>query len=219
MNLRKVSLFSLQQQTVLLKRRRLDYSRPRASGLIAIDLRDGDQLVGVDITDGERDVMLFSSSGKAIRFNESNVRAMGRTAGGVRGIKLAADSKVISLIIAEKGCVLTVTENGFGKRTEVDQYPCHGRGGQGVISIVCNDRNGKVVGAVQVADDDQIMLISNGGTLVRTRVAEVSVLGRNTQGVKLIGLSKGEKLVGVERVEEQVEDQAEDDAPESASEE
>jgi len=182
-----------------------DYSRPRASGLIAIDLRDGDQLVGVDITDGERDVMLFSSSGKTIRFNESNVRAMGRTAGGVRGIKLAGDNKVISLIIAEKGCVLTVTENGFGKRTEVDQYPCHGRGGQGVISIVCNDRNGKVVGAVQVADDDQIMLISDGGTLVRTRVSEVSVLGRNTQGVKLIGLSRGEKLVGVERVEEQDE--------------
>jgi len=199
-----------------------DYSRPRASGLIAIDLRDGDQLVGVDITDGERDVMLFSSSGKTIRFNESNVRAMGRTAGGVRGIKLAGDNKVISLIIAEKGCVLTVTENGFGKRTEVDQYPCHGRGGQGVISIVCNDRNGKVVGAVQVADDDQIMLISDGGTLVRTRVSEVSVLGRNTQGVKLIGLSKGEKLVGVERVEEQEEEQEEEqtenDAPESSPE-
>jgi len=181
----------------------VDYSRPRANGIIAIDLRGDDQLVGVDITNGERDAMLFTSAGKAIRFNESNVRAMGRTAGGVRGIKLTGDAKVISLIVADKGCVLTATENGYGKRTLVDQYPCHGRGGQGVISIVCNDRNGSVVGAVQVDDDDQIMLISDGGTLVRTRVAEVSVLGRNTQGVKLIGLSRGEKLVGVERVVEE----------------
>ena len=204
----------------------VDYSRPRANGIIAIDLRGDDQLVGVNITNGERDAMLFTSAGKAIRFNESNVRAMGRTAGGVRGIKLTGGAKVISLIVADQGCVLTATENGFGKRTEVNQYPCHGRGGQGVISIVCNDRNGGVVGAVQVADDDQIMLISDGGTLVRTRVAEVSVLGRNTQGVKLIGLSRGEKLVGVERVEEdQVEEKIEElkqknnDEPESSSEE
>jgi DNA gyrase subunit A len=183
----------------------VDYSRPRANGIIAIDLREDDQLVGVALTGGDRDVMLFTSNGKAIRFGEDNVRPMGRTAGGVRGIKLTAEAKVISLIIADKGCVLTATENGFGKRTEIDQYPRHGRGGQGVISIVCNERNGTVVGAVQVTDDDQIMLITNGGTLVRTRVAEVSILGRNTQGVKLIGLSKGEKLVGVERVVEQEE--------------
>jgi DNA gyrase subunit A len=204
----------------------VDYSRPRANGIIAIDLRGDDQLVGVSITNGERDAMLFTSAGKAIRFNESNVRAMGRTAGGVRGIKLMGDAKVISLIVADEGCVLTATENGFGKRTKVDQYPCHGRGGQGVISIVCNDRNGGVVGAVQVADDDQIMLISDGGTLVRTRVSEVSVLGRNTQGVKLIGLSRGEKLVGVERVvedqqiEEQIEEQEQknSDEPEATSE-
>jgi DNA gyrase subunit A len=208
----------------------VDYSRPRANGIIAIDLRGDDQLVGVSITNGERDAMLFTSAGKAIRFNESNVRAMGRTAGGVRGIKLTGDAKVISLIVADEGCVLTATANGFGKRTKVDQYPCHGRGGQGVISIVCNDRNGGVVGAVQVADDDQIMLISDGGTLVRTRVSEVSVLGRNTQGVKLIGLSRGEKLVGVERVvedqqlEEQIEEQIEEqkqkssDEPESSGE-
>jgi DNA gyrase subunit A len=198
----------------------VDYSRPRANGIIAIDLRGDDQLVGVNITNGERDAMLFTSAGKAIRFNESNVRAMGRTAGGVRGIKLTGDAKVISLIVADEGCVLTATENGFGKRTVVDQYPCHGRGGQGVISIVCNDRNGTVVGAVQVADDDQIMLISDGGTLVRTRVAEVSVLGRNTQGVKLIGLSGGEKLVGVERVvEEPVEEESVEELKEENSDE
>jgi DNA gyrase subunit A len=183
----------------------VDYSRPRANGIRAIDLRDGDQLVGVDITDGDRDVMLFTSAGKAIRFNESNVRAMGRTAGGVRGIKLAGDAKLISLIIAGEGCVLTATENGYGKRTQMDQYPCHGRGGQGVIAIQGGERNGAVVGAVQVTDDDQIMLITNGGTLVRTRVAEVSIQGRNTQGVRLINLSKDEKLVGMERVEEQDE--------------
>ena len=184
----------------------VDYSRPRANGIIAIDLREGDQLVGVDITDSSRDVMLFTSNGKAIRFSEENVRPMGRTAGGVRGIKLTADARVISLIIADKGCVLAATENGYGKRTDVEQYPRHGRGGQGVISIVCNERNGTVVGSALVTDEDQIMLITNGGTLVRTRVAEVSVLGRNTQGVKLIGLSKGEKLVGVERVAEQEEE-------------
>ncbi|HEC18462.1 MAG TPA: DNA gyrase subunit A [Gammaproteobacteria bacterium] len=180
----------------------VDFSRPRASGIRAIDLREGDKLVGVDITDGERDVMLFSSAGKAIRFNESNVRPMGRTAGGVRGIKLAGEAKVISLIIADEGCVLTATENGYGKRTAVDQYPSHGRGGQGVISIQAGERNGAVVGAVLVSDDDEIMLITNGGTLVRTRVAEISVLGRNTQGVRLIKLSNGEKLVGIERVAE-----------------
>jgi DNA gyrase subunit A len=190
----------------------VDYSRPRANGIIAIDLREDDQLVGVALTDGDRDVMLFTSHGKAIRFGEDNVRPMGRTAGGVRGIKLTGDARVISLIIADEGCVLTATENGFGKRTEIEQYPRHGRGGQGVISIVCNERNGDVVGAVQVADDDQIMLITDGGTLVRTRVAEVSILGRNTQGVKLIGLSKGEKLVGVERVVEQDEEITEEPA-------
>ena len=189
----------------------VDFSRPRTSGIIALDLREDDQLVGVDITDGSRDVLLFTSAGKVIRFNEDNVRAMGRTACGVRGVKLGAGQKVISLIIAGDGCVLTATENGYGKRTEVDQYPRHGRGGQGVISIQSTERNGAVVGAVQVADDDEIMLITDGGTLVRTRVAEVSILSRNTQGVKLIGLSKGEKLVGLERVAEQEEEEGEGD--------
>ena len=183
-----------------------DFSRPRSSGIIAIDLRDGDKLVGVDLTDGERDVLLFSSAGKVIRFKEDNVRPMGRNASGVRGIKLAQDQKVISLIIADDGAVLTATENGYGKRTELDNYPVHGRGGQGVVAIQVNERNGDVVGAALVKDDDEIMLITDGGTLVRTRVSEISILGRNTQGVRLIGLSNGEKLAGIEPIEEEQEE-------------
>jgi DNA gyrase subunit A len=190
-----------------------DFSRPRASGIRAIDMRDGDKLIGVDITDGTRDVMLFTSAGKAIRFSESNVRAMGRTASGVRGIKMQSGQNVISLIIVDEGAVLTATENGYGKRTAVDQYPVHGRGGQGVVSIQVNERNGAVVGAALVAEDDEIMLITNAGTLVRTRVAEISTQGRNTQGVRLIGLGTGEKLVGVERIEEKEEDEGEGEAP------
>ena len=194
-----------------------DFSRPRTSGIIAIDLREDDQLVDVAITDGNRNVMLFTSAGKVIRFNENNVRAMGRNAAGVRGIKLGEDVHVISLIIADDGCVLTATENGYGKRTEVEQYPVHGRGGQGVISIQSNQRNGPVVGAVQVQAEDEIMLITNAGTLVRTRVAEVPVLGRNTQGVKLINLSEGEKLVGIERVvEHQVDEEGGEEVDEDA---
>jgi len=182
-----------------------DFSRPRATGIIAIDLREGDQLVGVDVTDGKRDIMLFSSAGKVIRFNENNVRPMGRNAGGVRGIKLGDNQSVISLIIADadsKGCVLTATANGYGKRTLMENYPVHGRGGQGVVSIQVNERNGDVVGATLVDDENEIMLITDGGTLVRTRVSEISVLGRNTQGVRLIGLSNEEKLAGVESIVE-----------------
>jgi DNA gyrase subunit A len=163
-----------------------DFSRPRANGIIAVDLRDDDYLVNVEITDGARDIMLFSDAGKAIRFKESNVRAMGRTACGVRGIRLAPGQKVIALIIVDEGSVLTATENGYGKRTLVSDYPSHGRGGQGVISIQGSERNGDVVGAVLVEDEDEIMLISNGGTLVRTRINEISTMGRNTQGVRLI---------------------------------
>jgi DNA gyrase subunit A len=185
-----------------------EFSRPRSNGIIAVDLREDDYLVDVQLTDGERDVMLFSDAGKAIRFREADVRAMGRTACGVRGIRLAAGQKVIALIIVDEGAVLTATENGYGKRTPVDGYPSHGRGGQGVISIQGSERNGDVVGAVLVRDEDEIMLISNGGTLVRTRVHEISSLGRNTQGVRLINLHNDEKLVGVERV---VEVQGEDD--------
>jgi DNA gyrase subunit A len=178
------------------------FSRPLKSGIIALGLREDDHLIGVDITDGDQDVMLFSSAGKAIRFHESNVRAMGRTAAGVRGIKLGEGQQVISLMIArEDARVLTATENGFGKCTPVDDYPVRGRGGMGVISISTNERNGDQVGAVIVDEDDEIMLITNGGTLVRTRVADVSVSGRSAMGVKLISLSNDERLIGIERIE------------------
>jgi DNA gyrase subunit A len=185
-----------------------DFSRPRSNGIIAVDLRDDDYLVNVDITDGSRDVMLFSDAGKAIRFQENDVRPMGRTACGVRGIRLGAGQKVIALIIVDEGTVLTATENGYGKRTLVSDYPTHGRGGQGVISIQGSERNGNVVGAVLAKDEDEIMLISNGGTLVRTRVNEISTMGRNTQGVRLISLQGDERLVGLERVVEEQEDEA-----------
>ena len=178
-----------------------DFSRPRASGIIAVELREGDQLVGVELTAGEQDVLLFSSGGKAIRFSESDVRPMGRNSVGVRGIKLSQEQKVISLIIATEGDILTATENGFGKRTSVEDYPRHGRGGQGVISIQTTARNGEVTGAVLVGAEDEVMLITNSGTLVRTRVDEISIMGRNTQGVKLISLSEMEKLSGIERIE------------------
>ncbi len=189
-----------------------DFSRPRSSGIIAIELRPGDALVGVELTDGGRDVMLFSSAGKAIRFNEADVRPMGRTACGVRGIKLGEGQKVISLIIADEGDVLTATENGYGKRTPVADYPRHGRGGQGVISIQTTKRNGPVVGAELVRPDDEIMLITTSGTLVRTRVDDISVMGRNTQGVKLISLGEGEKLSGIERIAREANGNGDDDA-------
>jgi DNA gyrase subunit A len=195
----------------------VDYSRPRASGIIAVDLVEGDQLVGVALTDGQRDIMLFSSAGKVIRFKEENVRSMGRVSRGVRGIRLGEGQKVISLIVADEGAVLTATENGYGKRTLIDDYPVYGRGGQGVIAIQSSERNGPVVGAVLVTEEDEIMLITNGGTLVRTRVAEVSTMGRNTQGVRLINLTKGEKLIGMERIAETDEDDELEDAdPEGA---
>ena len=180
-----------------------NFARQRSVGLRAIELEEGDELVGTAITDGEKDVMLVSTSGKTIRFKESDVRPMGRTARGVRGIKIAAECRMISLIIpAEDKQILTVSENGYGKRTNTSDYPVYGRGGQGVIGMQTSERNGAVVGAVQVSDNDEIMLISNKGTLVRTRVEEVSVQGRNTQGVRLIKLKEGEKLVGLEQVDE-----------------
>lgn len=181
----------------------IEFGRPRASGIIAIALAQNNQLVGVELTDGSRDLMLFSTSGKAIRFKEQSVRPMGRAARGVRGIQLASGHKVISLIIPEQGgTVLTTTEKGYGKRTPVEDYPVHGRGGQGVISIQTTARNGQVVSAVPVFDDDEVMLISDRGTLVRTPAADISIMGRNTQGVKLVSLSEGGKLAGVERIVE-----------------
>ena len=179
----------------------VDFSRPRSSGIIAVDLRAEDQLIGVDITDGSQSVMLFTSAGKAMRFKESDVRAMGRTACGVRGVRLGKGQRVISLIIGSEGDVMTVTENGFGKRTAIEQFPIKGRGGMGVISIKTSDRNGAQIGAVRVNENDEVMLITDGGTLVRTRVGDVSRMGRDTQGVTMIRLSNAERLIGIERVE------------------
>ena len=180
-----------------------NFARQRSVGLRAIELDEGDELIGTALTDGSQDVMLVSSSGKTIRFKEADVRAMGRTARGVRGIKLVKNSKMIALIIpdADKE-ILSVSENGYGKRTKTEDFPVYGRGGQGVIGMQTSERNGEVVGAVQVSESDEIMLISDKGTLVRTRVDEVSVQGRNTQGVRLIRLKDGEKLVGLEQVDE-----------------
>ncbi|VEN37729.1 unnamed protein product, partial [Callosobruchus maculatus] len=164
-----------------------EFSRPRSAGIIAVNLNEGDELIGVDLTSGSDEVMLFSAAGKVVRFKENAVRAMGRTATGVRGIKLAGEDAVVSLIVPRgEGAILTVTQNGYGKRTAESEYPTKSRGTQGVISIKVTERNGSVVGAVQVDDADQIMMITDAGTLVRTRVSEISVVGRNTQGVILI---------------------------------
>jgi DNA gyrase subunit A len=163
------------------------FSRPRSSGIIAVDLRDDDKLVDVAITDGEREVMLVASHGKAIRFTEADVRPMGRGAAGVRGIKLPSDHEVIALTIVGEGMILSATENGFGK--------------QGVIAIQTTERNGRTIGAIQVQDEDEVMLISSGGTLVRTPVSDISIIGRNTQGVTLIRVEEGQRLVGLARIE------------------
>lgn len=183
------------------------FSRPRSVGLRALELDEGDHLVGTALTNGEQDVMLFCSSGKSVRFNETDVRAMGRTAKGVRGIRMPESETMISLIIpAEERSILTVSTNGYGKRTALDDFPVHKRGGQGVIAMQTSDRNGALVGAVQVAANDEIMLISDQGTLVRTRVEEISVLSRNTQGVRVIKVRDAENLVGVVAIRESAED-------------
>ncbi|MBV9723557.1 MAG: DNA gyrase subunit A, partial [Gammaproteobacteria bacterium] len=185
------------------------FSRPRTTGIIAVDLAPNDQLVGVALTDGEREIMLVSSGGKAIRFHESEVRPMGREAAGVRGIKLGAGQDLIALIVVGESAgtaedaprVLTASATGYGKLTPLSEFPCHGRGGQGVIALQTSDRNGFTVAALQVMPGQEIMLISSTGTLVRTTVDEISVQGRNTQGVRLIRLGEGERLVGIERIE------------------
>ncbi|MGP1782635.1 DNA gyrase C-terminal beta-propeller domain-containing protein, partial [Shewanella frigidimarina] len=195
----------------------------RANGIIAVNLKDGDQLIGVDITDGNDDIMLFSNEGKVVRFNEKArssetgevkidpetgeevvaLRAMGRTATGVRGIKLEDGQTVVSLIVPKgDGAILTVTENGYGKRTDLSEYPAKSRGTKGVVSIKVSERNGAVVGAVQVGGNDEIMLISNKGTLVRTPAEGVSTIGRNTQGVTIIRTAEDEKVVGLQRIDE-----------------
>jgi DNA gyrase subunit A len=189
-----------------------EFARPRPSGKRAIELVEGNKLIGVEITDGEHDIMLFSNAGKVVRFPEEHVRMMGRTAKGVRGIKLAEGQKVISLIIVDnkESTILTATENGYGKRTAVEDYPQKSRGGVGVISIQVSERNGSVVGAVAVDNEDEIMLISDQGTLIRTPVGDISVFGRNTQGVRLVNLNEGEHLAGLERIVEINEDDAEE---------
>ncbi|CCD05450.1 TPA: DNA gyrase subunit A [Legionella pneumophila] len=178
------------------------FSRPRSNGIIAVDLEEDDSLVGVDITDGARDIMLFTDAGKVIRFDESKVRPMGRTARGVRGIRVEKDQAVKSLVVVDPsgGTILTATENGYGKRTHIDEYRVSGRGGQGVISIQVTERNGKVVRSLQVTDNDEAMLITDKGTLVRFKVNELSVIGRNTQGVRLINVSSGETVVGMQKI-------------------
>lgn len=185
-----------------------EFSRPRASGIIAVGLDEDDYLIGVALTEGKHDVMLFSDGGKAVRFDENDVRAMGRGARGVRGMKLGKGQKVISLLVAESEelAVLTATENGYGKRTPISEYTRHGRGSQGMIAIKTSQRNGKVVAARLVRQDDEIMLITTGGVLIRTRVKEVREMSRATQGVTLINLDDGEKLAGLERVVETDED-------------
>ncbi len=195
------------------------FSRPRSNGIIAVDLRGTDQLVDVAITDGHTDIMLCASTGKSIRFNEQDVRAMGRTAAGVRGIKLPDGHEVIALIAmapdTDDRMLLTATENGYGKRTAATEFPVQGRGGQGVIAVQASDRNGRVVGALLVADEDEIMLISSNGTLVRTTVHNISIMGRNTQGVTLIKVGEGDALVGLERIEV-IDEEGEDAQDEGA---
>jgi DNA gyrase subunit A len=181
-----------------------DFSNPRKAGIIAVDLDDGDFLIGAAVTDGAHDVMLFSDAAKAVRFDENDVRPMGRAARGVRGMSLDDGQRVIAMLVAESESqsVLTATENGFGKRTPISEYTRHGRGTKGMIAIQTSERNGKVVAAVLVNPDDEIMLITTGGVLVRTRVAEVREMGRATQGVTLIAVDDGSKLSGLQRVVE-----------------
>ncbi|MCX7243121.1 MAG: DNA gyrase subunit A, partial [Polaromonas sp.] len=181
-----------------------DFNNPRKAGIIAVDLDDGDFLIGAALTDGKHDVMLFSDGGKAVRFDENDVRPMGRTARGVRGMMLEEGQNVIAMLVAEdeQQSVLTATQNGYGKRTSIDEYTRHGRGTKGMIAIQQSERNGKVVAATLVHTDDEIMLITDRGVLVRTRVSEIREMGRATQGVTLIGLDDGSKLSGLQRIVE-----------------
>ncbi len=186
-----------------------DFANPRKAGIIAINLDEGDFLIGVALTDGKHDVMLFSDGGKAVRFDENDVRPMGRASRGVRGMKLAQGQQVISLLVAEneEQSVLTATENGYGKRTSIAEYTRHGRGTQGMIAIQTSARNGKVVAATLVNVDDEIMLIGTSGVLIRTRVKEIREMGRTTQGVTLMNVEEGETLAGLSRIAEPEEEE------------
>jgi len=204
-------VFFATQEGVVKKTALSEYSRPRPSGIIAVDLDEGDCLVGVALTDGKHDVMLFSDEGKAVRFDENDVRPMGRGARGVRGMNLAKGGRVIALLVAENESqsVLTATEHGYGKRTSIVEYTRHGRGTQGMIAIQTSERNGKVVAATLVSEDDEIMLITSGGVLIRTRVKEIREMGRSTQGVTLINLDAGEKLSGLQTIMDRDDDNGE----------
>src|SRR6478672_2472843 len=204
-------VFFATQEGVVKKTSLAEFSRPRPSGIIAVDLDEGDCLVGVALTDGKHDVMLFSDEGKAVRFDENDVRPMGRGARGVRGMNLAKGGKVIALLVAEneEQGVLTATENGYGKRTPIVEYTRHGRGTQGMIAIQTSERNGRVVAATLVHTDDEIMLITSGGVLIRTRVNEIREMGRSTQGVTLINLGEGEKLSGLQTIMDRDDDNGE----------
>jgi DNA gyrase subunit A len=195
------------------------FSRPMRRGIIAVSLDEGDYLIGAAITDGHHDVMLFSDAGKAVRFDESDVRAMGREARGVRGMMLEPGQQVIAMLVAESETqsVLTATQNGFGKRTPITEYTRHGRGTKGMIAIQTSERNGKVVGAVLVDEADEIMLITDKGVLVRTRVSEVREMGRATQGVTLIAVDDGSQLAGLQRIVESDVGEPSDDDEEGAS--
>jgi DNA gyrase subunit A len=188
-----------------------DFANPRKAGIIAINLDEGDFLIGVAITDGKHDVMLFSNEGKAVRFDENDVRSMGRVTRGVRGMNLSKGGKVIALLVAgdETQTVLTATENGFGKRTPIAEYTRHGRGTQGMIAIQTSERNGKVVAATLVSTEDEIMLIGTSGVLIRTRVKEIREMSRATQGVTLMNMGEGEKLAGLSRIAEPEEESEE----------
>ena len=196
------------------------FSRPRANGIIAVDLVTDDFLIGVGLTDGSKDIMLFSDIGKVVRFSEDKVRAMGRTARGVRGIRLTKAQHVISMVVVddENATILTATKNGYGKRTDINEYRQSNRGGQGVISIQVNERNGNVIRAIQVKDSDETMMITDKGTLVRFKTSELSIIGRNTQGVRLINVSDNEKVVGLQKVEEVESDEVESEEVDSENE-
>lgn len=210
-------IFMATSQGTVKKTSLTDFSNPRKAGIIAVGLDEGDYLIGAALTDGKHDVMLFSDAGKAVRFDENDVRPMGRTARGVRGMNLEDDQKVIAMLVAgdESQSVLTATENGFGKRTPIAEYTRHGRGTKGMIAIQTSERNGKVVAATLVNENDEIMLITTGGVLIRTRVSEVREMGRATQGVTLIAVEEGTTLSGLQRI---LESDIEDENPEASEE-
>ena len=179
------------------------YSRPRAGGIIALAIDSGDELIAARVTDGNREILLGSRKGKAIRFKEQEARPMGRTARGVKGMTVGKDDEIIGMESTGEGAsILTITENGFGKRTNTSEYRIQGRGGRGVITIRTTERNGNVIGMKPVTDDDEVMLVTSHGKIIRMKIKEISVIGRNTQGVKLIGVEKGEKVVGIARLAE-----------------